>query len=281
MKAIIVSLRMLAIQGQAFRDPNENEGSVNRGNFIEMMNCIGLFDEVVKNKISGPKNGRYLHHSIQVKIIQIVTNMILNKISSEVKESVYFSVMADETKDVSKTEQFSVVVRYYFQGELKECFLGFTPLTDLDSTSLFLHIKSILFKSKIDIMNCIAQTYDEASVMRGHINGVQALFRKEVPQALYTHCANHRLNLVLVDVTKNIEQVEVFFNFLQELYVFMSSSIIHNKFKDLQKKILKTNKPIELKRFCLTRWSSQIHCCRAIKSTLNIILLLINNVNAK
>lgn len=281
MKAIIVSLRMLAIQGQAFRGHNENEGSVNRGNFIEMMNCIGLFDEVVKNKINGPKNARYLHHSIQAEIIQIMTNMILNKIASEVKESVYFSVMADETKDISKTEQFSVVVRYYFQGELKERFLGFTPLTDLDSTSLFLHIKSILFKSKIDILNCIAQTYDGASVMRGHINGVQALFRKEVPQALYTHCANHRLNLVLVDVTKNIEQVEVFFNFLQELYVFMSSSVIHNKFKDLQKKILKTNKPIELKRLCLTRWSSQIYCCRAIKSTLNIILLLLNNVNAK
>ncbi|KAF0689028.1 zinc finger MYM-type protein 1-like [Aphis craccivora] len=77
-------------------------------------------------------------HSIQAEIIQIMTNMILNKITSEVKESVYLSVMADETKDISKTEQFSVVVRNYFQGELKEHFLGFTPLTDLDSTSLFL-----------------------------------------------------------------------------------------------------------------------------------------------
>jgi len=59
MKAIIVSLRMLAIQGQPFRAHNENEDSVNRGNFIEIMNCIGLFDEVVKTKINGPKNARY------------------------------------------------------------------------------------------------------------------------------------------------------------------------------------------------------------------------------
>lgn len=61
----------------------------------------------------------------------------------------------------------------------------------------------------------------------------------------------------------------------------MSGSVIHNKFIDLQKRLLKTNKPIELKRLCLTRWSSQIHCCRAIKNTLDIILLLLNNVNAK
>jgi len=51
MKAIIVSLRMLAVQGQAFRGHNENENSVNRGNFIEMINCIGLFDDVVKIKL--------------------------------------------------------------------------------------------------------------------------------------------------------------------------------------------------------------------------------------
>jgi hypothetical protein len=43
----------------------------------------------------------------------------------------------------------------------------------------------------------------------------------------------------------------------------MYDSIIHNKFIELQKKVLKSNKPIELKRLCLTKWSSQIHRCTA------------------
>ncbi|KAH7975511.1 hypothetical protein HPB52_002339 [Rhipicephalus sanguineus] len=41
--------------------------------------------------------------------------------------------------------------------------------------------------------------------MSGTSRGVQALFRQEVPQAVYVHCMNHRLNLVIVDVCKAIK----------------------------------------------------------------------------
>jgi len=64
MKANIVSIRMLAKQGQAFRGHKEDEGSFNKGNCIEMMNCIELFDDKVRNKIHRSNNARYLHHSI-------------------------------------------------------------------------------------------------------------------------------------------------------------------------------------------------------------------------
>lgn len=56
--------------------------------------------------------------------------------------------------------------------------------------------------------------------MRGCINGVQTVFKNEIPQAIYIHCANHRLNLVIVDVAKNVEEADLFFTLLQEFYVF-------------------------------------------------------------
>jgi len=95
----------------------------------------------------------------------------------------------------------------------------------------------------------------------------------------YTHCANHRLNLVIVDVAKSIEEADLFFNLLQELYGFFSSSVVHSKFIELQKEVLNTKKPVELKRLCLTRWSSQVYCCKAIRSTLTIVLLLLNKLS--
>jgi len=113
--------------------------------------------------------------------------------------------------------------------------------------------------------------------MRGYINGVQTIFKKEVPQAYYMHCANHRLNLVLVDIAKNNEEADVFFTLVKDLYVFVSGSNIHIKFIELQKQVLNI-KPIELKRLCLTRWSSQIHSCEAIKNTIEVILLLLNHL---
>ncbi|KAL4098266.1 hypothetical protein QTP88_022905 [Uroleucon formosanum] len=274
MEAIIISLRMLAIQGIAFRGHIENESSINQGNFLELMKVISLFDNVVKKKMNGPKNARYLHHSIQKELIHIMASMIINKISSELEKSMYFAIMVDETKDITKTEQLSVVVRYYYNNEIKERFLGFTPLKNLDANALFNHIQVKLNKCKIDINKCVAQTYDGANVMRGSINGVQALFKNKVPHAFYIHCHNHRLNLVLVDVAKNVDEVNFFFYFLQDLYNFISGSSIHSKFIELQKQIFKIPKPIELKRLCLTRWSSQIHTCRAVKATLEVILLL-------
>lgn len=277
MKSIILSVRMLAIQGSAFRGHRENEQSLNRGNFIEIMNLIASFDDTVHKKINGPKNARYLHHSIQTEIIHIMANIILSKISYEINCVSCLSIMADETKDITKTEQLSIVIRYYYQDEIKERFLGFTPLKKLDANSLFVHIKNLLCDCKIDMNKCVAQTYDGANVMRGHISGVQALFRKEVPYAYYIHCNNHRLNLVLVDVAKNVEEADKFFLLLQDIYVFMSGSTIHSRFIELQKKVGKY-KPIELKRLCMTRWSSQIHSCRALKSVLDIVLLLLNNI---
>jgi len=190
MKSIILSVRMLAIQGSAFRDHRENEQSLNRGNFIEIMNLIASFDDTVHKKINGPKNARYLHHSIQTEIIHIMANIILSKISYE----------------INCVSCFSIVIMYYYQDEIKERFLGFTPLKKLDANSLFVHIKHLLCDCKIDMNKCVAQTYDGANVMRGHISGVQALFRKEVPYSYYIHCNNHRLNLVLVDVAKNVEE---------------------------------------------------------------------------
>jgi len=65
----------------------------------------------------------------------------------------------------------------------------------------------------------VAQTYDGACIMRGRINGVQDFFKK-VSHSIYTHCANNRLNLVIVDVAKNTEEVELFFYLLQKFYIF-------------------------------------------------------------
>lgn len=83
--------------------------------------------------------------------------------------------------------------------------------------------------------------------------------------------------MVLVDVAKNVEEADKFFLLIQDIYVFMSGSTIHSRFIELQKKVGK-RKPIELKRLCMTRWSFQIHSCRALKSVLDIVLLLLNNI---
>jgi len=190
--------------------------------------------------------------------------MIRNKIIDELQKCQYFSIIVDETKDITKVEQLSVILRYYLDGIIYERFIGFKAAQLLNASSLFQYIKEILSVNNVDILKCVAQTYDGASVMRGKNIGVQALFRQEVPQAIYVHCYNHRLNLVISDVCKNISTVKMFFDIVENLYVVVSGSAIHSTFMDIQT-TMKYRPAVEHKRICLTRWTAQVFACLALK----------------
>ncbi|KAL1439208.1 hypothetical protein MTO96_001304 [Rhipicephalus appendiculatus] len=153
-----------------------------RGNFVELLNLFAKYDNIVGKKLKGgAANAKYVHHSIQDQILEILSHITLTSIKEEMKSSQCFALIVDETKDLSKTEQLSVVVRYYVNGAVFERFLGFRNAEQLDAKSLLRYVKETLNRCGIDPQLCIAQTYDGASVMSGTSRGVQALFRQEVP----------------------------------------------------------------------------------------------------
>lgn len=75
----------------------------------------------------------------------------------------------------------------------------------------------------------IAQACDETSVMSGHVSGVQTRVREKYPEAIYSHCLAHKLNLVLVSARKNVQGAKNSLNILEALCVHSSrsSSNIH------------------------------------------------------
>lgn len=177
-KSIIRRIIYLSTQGLALRGHDESNASQNRGNFLELLDLMSHDNTVIaKRLIEGPKNARYTHYSIQNELIHCLAEQSVKHISSEVKEAGYFALMVDETKDLSKTEQLSIIVRYYLNGMLYERFLGFEAADKLDASSLLQFIKKRLSECEIDISCCVAQTYDGASVMSGKIKGEQVVSR--------------------------------------------------------------------------------------------------------
>ena len=77
-------------------------------------------------------------------------DFIYKKIVEEVRQSGEFSLMVDETKDVSKMEQISIVLRYYHGDSVKESFLKFLPTDKLDAGNLTNAILSCLEKFDVD-----------------------------------------------------------------------------------------------------------------------------------
>ncbi|KAI4471884.1 zinc finger mym-type protein [Holotrichia oblita] len=111
-KSIIRCIIYLSTQGPALRGHDEFNASQNRGNFLELLDLMSHDNTVIaKRLIEGPKNARYTHYSIQNELIHCLAEQSVKHISSEVKEAGYFALTVDETKDLSKTEQLSIIIR--------------------------------------------------------------------------------------------------------------------------------------------------------------------------
>lgn len=67
-----------------------------------------------------------------------------------------FTLIVDESKNIRKTVQISVISRYLNSGDVHEAFLDLTPPNSLDAESLHMTIRQTLAKYKIDKNTCSA-----------------------------------------------------------------------------------------------------------------------------
>ncbi|CAK9291788.1 unnamed protein product [Gordionus sp. m RMFG-2023] len=208
LQIIIQAIIYLGRQGMPLRGHREKSGkldyndtSVNEDNFKELLKSychLGgdetklIFDNVANNAI-------YISPDIQNEIINICNNLIVEKLIKIVNKSTFFSVLADETTDISNQQQMSLVIRILNLDTIKisEFFLQFIPLNNGTGENIAKQIISFLKNNDIDITKIRGQGYDGAPAMSGKINGVQAYIKKKCPKALYVHCGEYSQNLVI------------------------------------------------------------------------------------
>lgn len=174
--------------------------SFHEGNFWELLRFrISSGDTILEEHVkSAAWNATMISKTTQNDIISICGQLILKQIVDEVKEAQFFSVMADETTDITTAEQMSVLVRYTTPQGVREAFVGFVEVVSTTGQFLADTIWKFLLDIGLDPRNLRGQGYDGASNMSGVRNGVQALIQQKNPLAIYTHCCSHVLNLVIV-----------------------------------------------------------------------------------
>ena len=112
---------------------------------------------------------------------------ILRKLSRDIQESGWFTIMADECTDVANKEQFTICIRWTNKNlEDHEYFIGLYEVEDITSDSLVHAIKDTHLGMNLSVPNYQGQCYDGASNMSGHRNDVSAQITAEESRALYT-----------------------------------------------------------------------------------------------
>ncbi|CAB3225866.1 unnamed protein product [Arctia plantaginis] len=133
-------------------------------------------DEILRKHLEkGHKNAQYTSPKIQNEILNICGVLIREKLVDDVKAASAYSILADETADISGKEQLSIGLRYYDQKEknVKEEFIGFVELQKMDAQTIATEINGFINALNIDVNKCVGQGYDGCATMAGKDGGVQ------------------------------------------------------------------------------------------------------------
>ena len=192
MSRIVDVAKTLSKCGSAFRGHDEKEDLHNRGHFLETVGLLSRRDHDFADylKQSG-KNCTYLSNRAQNDMIHAMAMVVKNEVVQGICETKLYSIMMDETMDVTGKEQVCVVVRFVDASDvIQERILAFKPVAKTDAETLFSFLKESLESQKLEMRNIVGQCFDSASNMEGEHNGMQAKVKHVAPTAMYmyVHC---------------------------------------------------------------------------------------------
>ena len=250
-EAVFDVILFLTLNGLPLRGHNENtdfnSDSAEGGIFINTFTDL-LFKRnprLKKNAQRLPANAKYTSPKIQNEVIDVLYNLVKGKVAYAIRRSQLYTIMMDGTTEKMGHELLGIVGRYVDEDslEVSEHVIGVKDATDDKSAHGLLDLlKSTLDDAGISLDGVVSQTYDGASVMSGHVGGVQTLFShlcgKEVP---YIHCYCHRLKLVIDELLKTVPSVSDHFSLLSALYDFFKLSDVNKLYNgDKLKRLIET-----------------------------------------
>ena len=90
------------------------QSDINRGNLIELLSLrckdIPWLSERLNSQLETHR--QWISPVVQNEIIDIIASLVIKDISKAVEEADRFSIIVDETTDISTTEQVSVCLRF-------------------------------------------------------------------------------------------------------------------------------------------------------------------------
>jgi len=252
---ILQNIRYLARQSLPLRGSwSEKEKCETNSNFRQLLLLRSEDDERLTAWLK-QKTNRFDSPEIQNEMLEIMALNILRDIVKNIQLAEIFSILGDETGDISNTEQLVFCVRWVDDDlEVYEDFIGMHPLPNTTADEIVRVIKDILLRMNLRVENARGQCYDGAAAMSGPKSGVATQIKSLNGKCLYTHCYGHALNLAVGDVIKNIPRLNETFSTAYEICKLVKKSPKRNTKLDAIRESTE-NKSKSVHEFCPTRWT--------------------------
>ena len=129
------------------------------------------------------RNATYISPHIQNQLIGCVDAVMKDTVVREVQAAEFFSLLADETTDISSKEQLSVCLRYVQpDSSVRERLLCFEEAPDLTGAGLASQLLGVLAKHNIDKDKMVGQGYDRAAACLEKIRACSIISETISPQ---------------------------------------------------------------------------------------------------
>ena len=197
---ILEDIVFLGKQRLAFRGDCDDK----TGNFYQLV-LLRAKDDLALLKWIDKTYDRHVTPQAQNEILKLLALKLLRKIATDFRLSGCYGILADEATDVSNTQQLVICIRWITKDlAVEEDFIGLMPPNKANAQNIAAAIKDVILRLGLSIEDAKAQCYDGCSTMTGVRNGVAAIFKRDNPKCLITHCYCHALNLAVGDTVKSV-----------------------------------------------------------------------------
>ena len=260
---LLSSLQYLLRQGLAIRGHIEEES-----NLFQLLKCRS---EDIPALLEWLSDGRYRSPTIVNELIQVMAFQLLRGLLEDIRGAGWYSIIADETRDISGKEQLAVLIRWVDASyNVNEDLIGFVEVCETDASTLTSAIKDVLLRVSLPLSQCVGQAYDGASNMAGHLSGVAKRIQDEEPRALFVHCMAHCLNLCLQECAFSCHCVREALALTSELASLIRASPKRLGLFERIQNDLAPNSP-GLKPLCPTRWTVRTAALNAVIKNYTVI----------
>lgn len=247
LNVIFSSIRFLGRQGFPLRGTNDEE----TGAFYNLMKERTLEVPIIADWLR--KRDTWMSNTIQNECLQMFAHEIQAVIAKEAVRSHFLGLTADSTTDIGGLEQYAVCVQYTSPKlDSTNQFLGFYNPPDSKGETLSACIQDVFIRLALPLKSVVGYSFDTTANMSGIRNGVQAHLKKPCPDGLYVPCANHSLDLVLQETSREVPRVSAILDFVKDTGNIIRESAKRRTMFALQFENNETiQQPISL---CPTRW---------------------------
>ena len=120
------------------------------------MSYYAYSKEVSDHLKNQSRSASWMSPSFLNEIIQFFADEVRRLIKKEIHDAKYFTVLADETKDISKREQLSIAFRYVHDFKTIERFTGYTLASELTARAFAGFIFQRMTDLELDSNNLVS-----------------------------------------------------------------------------------------------------------------------------